>query len=119
MIVIDQHKIDNTQCVPGGGFPRSQEWWTRFAGVGTTATVRDDGIVTLEPNGQYYDYAAWMDDPVHQAHRPCDGSDCPIAERKLTAVQRRHAEARLAQRFNRLELLRPAIVGRGVTDASR
>lgn len=106
MITVDQRKIDNNAVIKGrrirGQFPRSQEWWSRFVGVGTTATVRDDGTVTLEPNGQFYDYVTWMSDPDHH------GKDCPVAERTMTAAQKRKAEARLAQWLP--ALLRAAIV---------
>lgn len=101
MIVIDQRQIDNSH-VTSGPFPRSQEWWDGFTGVGTTATVRDDGTVTLEPDGRFYDYVTWMSDPGQR------GKDCPVGERTMTAAEERKAEARLARRLP--ALLAAAIV---------
>lgn len=102
MITIDQARIDNGP-VRRGPFPRAQEWWDEFTGVGTTATVRDDGTVTLEPNGQFYDYATWMSTP--KAER---GEDCPVAERKMSAAEMRRAEARLLRWLP--DLLKAAVV---------
>lgn len=83
-MLIDQAKIDAPK------FPRSQEWWDRFTGVGTTATVHDDETVTLEANGEHYDYATWMADPGHH------DKPCPVAgPSRWTVRDRRRAGARL------------------------
>ena len=57
MITIDQARIDAPH------FPRDQRWWDTFGPVWVTATVREDGTVTLETSDCY-----WTTDGVI-AHR--------------------------------------------------
>lgn len=46
-LVIDQDDITAPD------FPRSQDWWDRWVPLWITATVRDDGTVTLDVNGKH------------------------------------------------------------------
>ena len=45
-VLIDQGRIDAPD------FPRDQAWWTRFAPGWATATVRDDGTVTIDADAR-------------------------------------------------------------------
>lgn len=85
MITIDQARIDAPH------YPRSQEWWQGFVPVWVTATVRDDGTVTLEANDQYFD------------------GDGKIARRRPVCGRRKLDEA-LTQWVSRLPRLSVAVI---------
>ena len=93
MITIDQAKIN------APGFPRSQEWWTRFLPSWVTGTVNPDGTVTIEPSDQVTRYS------------PDRGLYCePAPDKRAAATIRRHREQGIFKWLYRLPQLEPAIV---------
>jgi hypothetical protein len=101
VIVIDQAKID------APNFPRSLEWWCRFAPVWADVAVHGDGTVTLTANDLEPFYTAehglWYTSPAE-----------PPA-----AAQRRRRERSLEDWARRIPRLAAGIVQAVLLDSSQ